>query len=41
MTSKNKMLQIIENFYKQGTLLTSIGVSPDIPKEKAKKKRVQ
>jgi len=37
-TSKNKMLQINENSYRQGTLLTSIGVSPDIPKEKAKKK---
>jgi len=37
MTSKNKMLQITENSYRQGTLLTSIGVSPDIHKEKAKK----
>jgi len=32
------MLQTTENSYRQDTLLTSIGVSPDIPKEKAKKR---
>jgi hypothetical protein len=30
------MLQITENSYRQDTLLTSIAVSTDIPKEKAK-----
>jgi len=36
MTSENQMLQITENSYRQDTLLTSIAVSTDIPKEKAK-----
>jgi hypothetical protein len=38
MTSKNKMQQIIEDCYRQDTLLTSIGVSPDIPTQSAKRK---
>ena len=38
MMSKNKMLQITENSYRQGTLLKSTGVPPDIRKDKAKKK---